>query len=76
MARPEPGEREVQDGGAHLGADALALEAQAQPGTGGDLPGVREVAAGHLLRADDLTPLATTKLQLQSSGDQVPHCRK
>ena len=47
-----PGERQVQNGGAHLGADALALVVPAEPGAGVDLLEYREVPAPEALRPD------------------------
>jgi hypothetical protein len=55
---------EVEDGGAHLGADAVALVGEAEPGAGLGLAGDGEAGGEEVLPADDLAAEENGKTQM------------
>ena len=54
LERSEPAEGQLDDGGAHLGADAVSLGATYEPGTGRDRSERREVLRHEVLHPDGL----------------------
>src|ERR1700693_3277553 len=66
--RAESDEGQVQDGGAHLLADAAALVALTDPGPGADLSLDREIGREHALYPDDRITLLDHHRQVPVLG--------